>query len=326
MEISTQSVTLPWFSDQWHSWGQMRLQNQFPSALLLTGASGIGKHKLAQQLAALLVCDKPSNQACGECKSCKLLAADTHPDLMSVVPEEGSKSIKIDQVRSLSEFIQGKPQVGHRLVAIVNPAESMNLYSANAILKTLEEPPAGTVIILVTHQASLLLPTIRSRCQIIQLPTPKRTESQAWLSGQADLAPDAAADLLEMAGGQPFTALTWYESKLANEHSEVREDWVRFHEGKDDAFSVAAKWAKKDLEWVMNWLGIWLRSLLANKVGADVVDPTLASIVEKLSEEQLWQLYQSLLEAKKSVVEQRNLNAQLLLENWLLLNKKRINY
>jgi len=324
MDISTQSITLPWFKDHWISWGEMRQNNQLPSALLLTGANGIGKYWLAQRLASVLVCDQPGDQACGQCKSCKLLAADTHPDILLVKPEDGSKSIKIDQVRGLSEFIQGKPQVSQRLVAVVNPAEAMNLYSANAILKTLEEPPVGTVIILVTHQASLLLPTIRSRCQITQMTTPKLSESQVWLSAQTGMEPSEANALLDMASGQPFTALAWFQSELVNEHAGVRDDWIRFHQGEDDAFSIAAKWAKKDIEWIMNWLGIWLKNILASKVGADLRDASLQSIVEKLSEEQLWRLYQSLLEAKKSVVEQRNLNAQLLLENWLLLNKKKI--
>ncbi|WP_026180160.1 DNA polymerase III subunit delta' [Hahella ganghwensis] len=323
-------LSLPWFNDQWSSWLKQNRQDSFPNAILLTGPAGIGKLELARRLSCLLVCDRPDPEPCGECKSCRLLEAGSHPDLMSVLPEEGSKSIKIDQVRALSEFVHSRPQVGRRLVAVVSPAEAMNVYSANAMLKTLEEPPTSVVIILVTGQASLLLPTIRSRCQIIKLAMPDTVLAGKWLADHTGQGEEDTAQLLRSAGGQPLTGLHWYSENAADSQSQVLSSWIDYLEGKEDAFSLAAQWSKQDVEWVLHWLAGWLRDAMVINSGAKDNDAyvrqsrqALEAVTLRLTPEAIWHLYQALIEAKKSVIEQRNLNPQLMLENWLLMNKKK---
>lgn len=139
----------------------------FPHAILFSGVEGIGKRKIAELCAAALICENPVNgEACGTCDSCKLMAANSHPDFYVVEPEvtKTTRNIKIAQIRDLQREVSLKPNIAERRVVIIDGAEFMNKPSANSILKTLEEPPGQTIFILVTANRSGLLLTIRSRC------------------------------------------------------------------------------------------------------------------------------------------------------------------
>lgn len=144
-------------------------------AYLFAGEAGVGKRRAALALAAMLNCAAPRpDDACGECSSCRRVAAGSHPDVHLLTPE-GSE-IKIDQVRQAQADLSLKAFEGRRKVLIVDDAETMNVASANAFLKTLEEPPGESVIILVSAMPQGLLATIRSRCQTIAFqPLPRHT-------------------------------------------------------------------------------------------------------------------------------------------------------
>ena len=160
----------PW---QENLWQQLAGRAQHAHAYLLHGPAGIGKRALAERLMARLLCLSPSGlDACGNCKSCHLLAAGTHPDNFVLEPEEADKPIKVDQVRELVEFVVQTAQLGGRKVVLLEPAEAMNLNAANALLKSLEEPSGNTVLLLISHQPSRLLPTIKSRCVQQACPLP----------------------------------------------------------------------------------------------------------------------------------------------------------
>src|SRR5690606_26968585 len=149
-------------------WQQICAQqaaNKLPHALMLAGPKGIGKRHLAEALAHLLLCLAPvEGTPCGKCRSCQLNHAQPHPDFLMLAPEEGSKAIKVDQVRGLIESLGKTAQQGGYKVLVLEPAEAMNINSANALLKSLEEPANNTLLILVSHTPSAVLPTIRSRC------------------------------------------------------------------------------------------------------------------------------------------------------------------
>lgn len=200
-----------------------------PHALLLHGPEGIGKIWLAARLSMRLLCEakRTARDPCGQCDACKWVLAGTHPDLRWVEPDavaiaagryddsesaesprasrtaKPSQEIRIEQVRALAGFLNVGSHRGARRVAIVQPAETLNANSANALLKSLEEPPGSATFILVSHEPARLLPTIRSRCLGIGFEAPPASEALAWLARQGV---PGAEKWLQFWGGAPFKA------------------------------------------------------------------------------------------------------------------------
>ncbi|MGA9369215.1 MAG: hypothetical protein WBV35_17275, partial [Steroidobacteraceae bacterium] len=136
---------------------------RLPHALLVHEAPGAGGEWLALWVARMVLCATPAEAPCGRCASCERAARGQHPDLMMVRPLEESTQIRIEQVRELSSELALTAHQGGYKVAVVSPADSMNRFAANALLKTLEEPPQATLLILVATQPSRLPATILSR-------------------------------------------------------------------------------------------------------------------------------------------------------------------
>lgn len=145
-----------------------KVNKRIPHAVLLIGPEHIQLNKFARYMAASLLCK--AETPCKNCTSCRLLDSETHPDLDYLIPESSGGVIKVDQIRELNSRVYTSPQMGHRRVIIINPAEKMNDSAANAFLKLLEEPPNDVYYVLIAEQVSRLLPTILSRCQKWQLP------------------------------------------------------------------------------------------------------------------------------------------------------------
>jgi DNA polymerase III subunit delta' len=202
-----------------HSWNQTTLDSvaarveRLPHALLVYGPRGVGKLALAEKMAQLLLCEgKP--KPCGACDACRWFLGGNHPDFRRVEPEifwaekpeKPSIIVKVEQVRELADFLYLRSHRGKLRVALVQPAEDMNENAANALLKGLEEPPAGAIFILVSHRPAQLLPTILSRCVKVPVPIPPREAALQWLAAQKT--PDAAR-WLAYAGGAPLRALAY---------------------------------------------------------------------------------------------------------------------
>jgi DNA polymerase-3 subunit delta' len=201
-------------------WRGLQAQRQrLPHALLLIGQRGLGKSELARQFAAGLLCEQQAGdgQACGQCLACNWFEQGNHPDFRCLQPEafadendaeegkkKASQQITIDQIRELEDFFNvGTHRAGLRII-LVNPAESMNRNAANALLKTLEEPSSNTLFLMVSNEALKLLPTIRSRCQVVPVGLPRVKVAEAFLSaaGVSD-----ASRWLALAGGAPALAI-----------------------------------------------------------------------------------------------------------------------
>jgi DNA polymerase-3 subunit delta' len=278
-----------------------RRLERLPHALLLHGPQGIGKLALAERVAQLLLCEaSASKRPCGACDGCRWFLAGNHPDFRRVEPEalaaqaerapgeEGeaparrakpSNEIKVDQVRTLADFLNLKSHRGRLRVALVHPAEDMNPNAANALLKGLEEPPAGAVFLLVAHRPAQLPPTIRSRCVNIPVPLPNRQVAMTWLAEQGV---QEAARWLAYAGGAPLRALHYageadaYDRLLSNPGEAAdREDLMRLGEALQKialdqalrAFGLPPKYGTPSVQPPSTQAGAWLT--YARQMGQD---------------------------------------------------------
>lgn len=152
-------------SSQWQLLQSAFAQNRLSHAYLLSGAAGLGKTNFARAFASFLLCEK--NTTCGKCRGCLLMQAESHPDFLLIKPEEKSHSIKIDQIRAMSQKTTHTAHCGGYQVVVIAPADAMPMQAANALLKTLEEPSGKIIIFLIDDQKSVLPATIVSRCQKI---------------------------------------------------------------------------------------------------------------------------------------------------------------
>ena len=180
--------------------------------MMLTGARGIGVERIATALAQRLLCTAElSKYACGSCKGCQLMLAGNHPDLINLEPAEPGKAILIDQVRELCGPLSKTAQQGGWKVALISPAEAMNINASNALLKSLEEPQGKTLLILLSYRPSLVSATIRSRCQVQSLPLPDQLRRAAgW---QRSVVISWREQTLDLAGGRPLSGPRLYAGR-----------------------------------------------------------------------------------------------------------------
>ncbi len=217
--------------------GLLALRATLPHALLVQGPRGIGKGRLVRRFAQCLLCESPlaDGRACGRCDACGWYLAGNHPDFRQVSPladddaaaeradrsrpERPRADIKIDQIRALAGFVGVGGHRGGRKPVIIDPADGLNLPAANALLKTLEEPPGDTVFLLVAAQGAAVAPTVRSRCVPWRVPAPPFEAARAWLIARLDADQAAqASDWLALADGAPLRALALAEPGAAAAH------------------------------------------------------------------------------------------------------------
>ena len=304
-------------------WQQLAGRTQHAHAYLLHGPAGIGKRALAERLMALLLCQRPlADQACGQCKSCHLLAAGSHPDNFLLEPEEAEKPIKVDQVRALVNFVVQTAQLGGRKVVLLEPAEAMNLNAANALLKSLEEPSGNTVLLLISHQPSRLLPTIKSRCVQQACPLPSESASLQWLSqALPDSSAEQRSELLYLAAGSPLAALRLQEQGVREQRAQVVEGVKKLHKQQISVSQLAESWSAVPLgllfDWFCDWAHLTLRyQLTRDDAGLGPAD--MAKVVQYLAQKatpaKTLQMQDWLLQQRQKVLGKANLNRVLLLE------------
>lgn len=314
----------PW---QMPIWQQLVSRAQYAHAYLLQGPAGIGKRVLADQLAARLLCQQPLElSACGECKSCHLIAAGTHPDLYLLEPEEADKAIKVDQVRELVGSVGQTSHLGGRKVVLLEPAEAMNPNAANALLKSLEEPAGDTVMLLLSHQPSRLLPTVKSRCVQQNCPLPGALDSVAWIQQELpQLDQQQAIELLALAAGSPLTALRLFTLDVVGLRAKVVEGIKKLLKQQASPSQLAESWKAVPLPLLFDWFCDWSQVLLRyqltadeSTLGAEDMRKVLQYLADKASTPKVMNLQDWLLLQRQKVLGRANLNRILLIEALLV--------
>ena len=306
-----------------------------PGALLLQGRGGIGKFHFAYTLAQALLCEAPrdSGEPCEHCGACNWFKIGGHPDFRllepdaqnaafestgevveqgKVVDKKASQFITVAQIRELADFVNLTTHRNGFRIILVHPAEAMNVHAANALLKTLEEPPPGTLFILVSHQPQRLLPTVRSRCQKINAPLPGRAEALQWLREQKVEEADAC---LAQSGCAPLAAL-----RLSAEGYQLKRSQILEQLGAPDQLdplSLAEQGDKMELAWILNWMQQWIYDLASiGMAGRGRYQPESSAEMNRLAKAvnliELFRFQQELLTAQRAL--HHPLNNRMVLE------------
>lgn len=254
-----------WLSKPLERFGRQYLSTDaragVPHALLITGAPGVGKLALAARLASSVLCSQrgADGRACGRCKSCLVLKGGGHPDMVLLEHAEDSEQIKVDQVRGLIHTLNLSAGLGGYRVALIKDAERMNTNAANALLKTLEEPGARTLLLLCTSHPGRLPATIRSRCQQQHVPLPDTDAARDYLRAASSGAADDDINLaLRLAGNAPLRAAELLES---GELTVIREVYTQLNGlagGQYSISAIAADWQEHEPRACWQWILFWL--------------------------------------------------------------------
>lgn len=308
-------------------WQQLAGRAQHAHAYLLHGPVGIGKRALAERLMASLLCQRPEGfDACGQCKSCMLLAAGSHPDNYVLEPEEADKAIKVDQVRDLVSFVVQTAQMGGRKVVLIEPVESMNINAANALLKSLEEPSGNTVLLLVSHQPSRLLPTVKSRCVQQACPLPSEAMSLDWLAhALPDCSQDERFELLTLAAGSPLAAVSLHAQGVREQRALVVDGVKKLLKQQASPTQLAEGWKDIPLlllfDWFCDWSHLVLRYQMTDDeggLGLSDMRKVLQYLAQKSAQGKVLGIQDWIMAQRQKVMSKANLNRVLLLEALLV--------
>lgn len=303
---------------------------RLPHALLLRGAAGIGKRAFAHALAQGLLCEQPAAPltACGKCQACHWMSSGTHPDFRLLQPEAAAsgdetesadkkkkQDISVAQVRALADFTNISAHRNGAKVILIEPAEAMNVNAANALLKSLEEPPPNTYFLLVSDRPQGLPATIRSRCQAVTLRPPAAVEAAQWLKTQGAAQPELA---LAQAGGAPLLA----------QELDTPDYWAsrkQFLDGLGargfDPLVLAERIAAQPIPQLIGWLQRWSYDLACLCCGRPPrynpdCKEALSLIAKRAQALEVLRFHRELVRFQRVV--HHPLNARLVIEDWLL--------
>lgn len=292
----------PWLLETGRSTLARDTAGRLPHALLIAGLAGVGKKAFGQWLAESILCrERVPDGACGQCGSCRQLLAEAHPDYRRLDPEGASKTIRIDAVRDLVDWLQLTAGSGGRRTAVLFGADTMNRNAANALLKTLEEPGEAGFLILVADRAAALPATVRSRCQQISLHAGDTAAALAWLEGKVD-DPRAA---LARARGLPFTALSILDDDREAEIVLLLSAWqdLFLHRGSVGRIvdSLADLPTARCLDAFAHWTAQSVRWHAGIDRGADpATEAAIAAVAPRLSNEGWFTVHDTLTRLRRS--------------------------
>jgi len=313
----------PW---QQKLWQKLISYQQYGHAYLFHGAQGLGKSELIREFAYRLLCHNPGNVACSVCKSCKLLQANTHPDIFYLKPLEEGKEIGIDEVRKLILFLSKTANFAGYKVVIAEQIELLNRNSANALLKSLEEPAGKSILLLTTNQISSLLPTITSRCLKVACDYPSSAEINSYINEKhPDLTAEQIKDLIFLAEGSPLLISNLLENNILEQRAIFSNGLKQLFKAQINVLELGTTLQKIELLTIVNWAYDLVVRIFRYKVSQDEQGLGLADTAQvvkylagKNNYTDILKIEQWLLDIRNKVLRRANLNPQLLLEALLL--------
>lgn len=252
----------PWQQELWQQSLQYLSSNRLAHAILVSGPSDIGKLDFCLSYIQRINCAKPTkdNYACGTCKDCHLFHARSHPDIRLINIDENVEQIKVDDIREINQFMTLSRHQGAYKIICINQADRMNINAANALLKTLEEPPANSVLFLISNNVSNLLATIKSRCQIWKFNLPSKQYASNWLQQKSE---NINWDiLLSVSGFRPLYALELYETGLGDARTMFYQEIDKLMHYRGKVTNLSAKLQNEALETLVNWQQSWCSDLV----------------------------------------------------------------
>ncbi|MEP6548977.1 MAG: hypothetical protein ABJD53_16085 [Gammaproteobacteria bacterium] len=322
---------LPWLSGAQSQLRSALESLRLPHSLLLLSTPGLGAELLANWITALALCESTDAKPCGGCASCQLLRSDSHPDSHYVRREEDAQQIKVDQVRVLIESLALKSYRGGYKLGVIEGAESLNANAANAFLKTLEEPTADTMLILIARPSHRLPATIASRCLRMTLQPPAVDVGIAWLKAHAVVESEAAAKpafadarwqaALGLAGGAPLLALELDAAGVAALDADMRESLRQLADASVDVTLLAERWMRANpglrITWLENWITQRVHAALGQGPSHQSAEPVrLPAALLKPKIRALFELLDAARELRR--LASTGMNQQLALEALLL--------
>lgn len=295
-----------------------------PHAYLFIGSGGIGKKLVALKLAQALQCTSTANKPCSLCSGCRKVEGGNHPDVILLQPD--GKFIKIEQVRELQKKLGFKPFEGNKTVCIIDGADKMNIAAANSLLKTLEEPPMATHLILIAENIRFVIPTIISRCQKLKFNPLTSPEIEEILIREKGLSPQEAHSAALVADGSPGKAITFSETFPLEERDTLITSFIKIADIAG-AFSLAEELTKKGkVEKLMECLEVlkfFLRDIITVKLKMKretVIHNNHISSIEKMAEEhtieELLHMVNTITRTESAIT--MNANKRLSIENLLI--------
>jgi DNA polymerase-3 subunit delta' len=292
-------------------------------ALLVYALPGMGDDALIYALCRFLLCQQPENQkSCGHCKGCLLMQAGTHPDYYSLTPEKGKSTLGIDAVREVSEKLYERSRLGGAKVVWIPDAELLTDAAANALLKTLEEPPADTWFFLTCREPSRLLATLRSRCRLHHLAPPAEKYASAWLARETSASTDCIITALRLCGGAPGAAA----DLLQPERQTIRQtlcEAVEHALNSGDWLSMMVSLNHEQVTMRLHWLATLLLDALKVQQRATLLtNMDNVSLVQQLAQQltgnRLNAFMQAIIECREQLLTVVGVNRELLLTDLLL--------
>ena len=299
-------------------------------AYLFHGEEAIGKRTTALCFAQALLCEQHSSgslDACGVCRACQQIDARTHPDYFLIEPDRelATPQIKIEQIREIEQHIMYRPLIGDCKICMINDADRLTIGAANALLKTLEEPPAHSLFLLISSRPAALPATIRSRCQALRFATPARTDVEAAVILKLEMHPADARFLAMISEGRLGEALSM-DLKVARAQQQEMIKLVSpsFLRSVTNVLTAAESLAKGDrASETLSWIARWIRDLIIVQIGGDreqllYVDeiPALERDARHAPTDALLNLLREIEDTQQQAT--RHLNLHMALENILL--------